>query len=700
MASSAHNPRGHAGIRLSAVAMGAADPRHGPTLFTHAQWCDVVEGLWHTAPVNVNDDHPLRKAARAMSKCQAQYGEESMVGLHGGRHFVECSVEHMLGRARGRDEPLVAHINFLAGTRHAKLINDLHRLRMFGNRAVHGYSSAQDPLQPGDKPEIVHRVFRVAEHLSGGCGARARARANGGNGVGATGATSHTGGGGGGGGGQRRHDIDLDEAIARSLADADACRPTKRSHTLAAAPPSVAADAGTASPPPGAGVPSGISQATFYQALKASAPTRNAGAGAGAGAGPAVAQGGDGADGFEAAALAAAIQASVASLEDQRRKEAAERERLDAGVAASLHSEAPAGTWSCARCTLDNAAEAGRCSACSADRHTPFAAANPAGAQAPAAHPRRCGLPGCTRPRVHHDFCCPEHEQRAAKRRLLPPPDDATERVFLGHTGEYSCLLLTRRSAERGELISQFGQRWGSGKGTPPRVEHVYRVLPSPLLVERFARYSNAVGNVRKRYHGCGAACPFGIDLKVRSVQQTCAHLFATPSCRVFPLGTATCYVLARRGARLKQRSLGLVWAACLAPQGRPVRLAVVLRVRHNGPGIHAPARRDGAQLDARGRTRRGQPAVRQRALFFGHVGQEQRLRHRVGADTARRARLQAEVALHVRVRGGCPVHIHMSRWCMPTSWPQPLLPTLRSAVHGLATLLHSPLPASPALSV
>ena len=94
---------------------------------------------------------------------------------------------------------------------------------------------------------------------------------------------------------------------------------------------------------------------------------------------------------------------------------------------------------------------------------------------------------------------------------LLPPPRDDVERCFMGATGDYSCLLLTRQSQEREDVINQFLRAWK--KPGEPRVQRVYQVVPSPHVKERFDRYALSVGNVRRRFHGTSIECDFGIDL-------------------------------------------------------------------------------------------------------------------------------------------------------------------------------------------
>ncbi|KAJ8600799.1 hypothetical protein CTAYLR_009998 [Chrysophaeum taylorii] len=160
--------------------------------------------------------------------------------------------------------------------------------------------------------------------------------------------------------------------------------------------------------------------------------------------------------------------------------------------------------WSCARCTLDNPASAGRCEACLADREAPFVVA------APPTERRECGLPGCVRP-AWRGFCSEEHRRRALRRRLAAPASDDEERCFVGPDGDFSVALLTRQSPRRQEIAQHFVKAWR--KSAPPIVKHVLRVSPSPALVERFERYAAAVGNVRLRYHGTSSLCDFGVDL-------------------------------------------------------------------------------------------------------------------------------------------------------------------------------------------
>ena len=123
----------------------------------------------------------------------------------------------------------------------------------------------------------------------------------------------------------------------------------------------------------------------------------------------------------------------------------------------------------------------------------------------------RCGLPGCCKEAESYGFCCSDHQKRASSRMLLPPPRDDVERCFMGATGDYSCLLLTRQSQEREDVINQFLRAWK--KPGQPRVQRVYQVVPSPHVKERFDRYALSVGNVRRRFHGTSIECDFGIDL-------------------------------------------------------------------------------------------------------------------------------------------------------------------------------------------
>ena len=137
----------------------------------------------------------------------------------------------------------------------------------------------------------------------------------------------------------------------------------------------------------------------------------------------------------------------------------------------------------------------------------------------------KCGLPGCIlEPRVaHQGFCSPDHHDRALSRGLLAPPSDEAERCFLGPSGDFSCLLLTRKSKKRADIVVQFQQAWRKHAERPPRVEHVYEIVPPPQVRERFDRYATSVGNVRRRFHGTSSTCDFGTSLS--------AAPCAAPSC-------------------------------------------------------------------------------------------------------------------------------------------------------------------------
>lgn len=219
-------------------------------------------------------------------------------------------------------------------------------------------------------------------------------------------------------------------------------------------------------------------------------------------------------------ALSHAIALSLADTDSEARVWAAAKAQADAASSLALDhaiavsisdadESAAKHSWDCAKCTLTNENASGRCAACGADRAAPFSAA---GSRAPLATSEwRCGLPGCVRPRAHFDFCTPEHQRKAAMRGLLPTQSAGEERVFLGASGDFAVALLTNQAAERATVIEQFRHAWR--KPTPcPRVERVYAVRPSPQLTERHERYAAAVGNSRRRFHGTGAQCDFGID--------------------------------------------------------------------------------------------------------------------------------------------------------------------------------------------
>ena len=137
----------------------------------------------------------------------------------------------------------------------------------------------------------------------------------------------------------------------------------------------------------------------------------------------------------------------------------------------------------------------------------------------------KCGLPGCIlEPRVaHQGFCSGDHQDRALSRGLLAPPSDEAERCFLGPSGDFSCLLLTRKSKKRADIVAQFQKAWRKHAERPPRVEHVYEIVPPPQVRERFDRYATSVGNVRRRFHGTSSTCAFGTSLS--------AAPCAAPSC-------------------------------------------------------------------------------------------------------------------------------------------------------------------------
>lgn len=210
--------------------------------------------------------------------------------------------------------------------------------------------------------------------------------------------------------------------------------------------------------------------------------------------------------------LEIALAISRHDAEEQRRQEEARRlDWLDNSVALALENSEG---WMCARCTLDNPSDVGRCQACLADRET-LQVSESTGQRT------RCGLPGCNR-HATGGFCSDDHARRASERGLAAPAADDIERCYVGQNGEYSVSVLTRSSAKRADIAAHFVRAWR--KGALPTVKHVFKVCPAPALRERFERYQAAVGNVRWRYHGTSSACDFGVNLAAAPCdRQECA---------------------------------------------------------------------------------------------------------------------------------------------------------------------------------
>ena len=82
----------------------------------------------------------------------------------------------------------------------------------------------------------------------------------------------------------------------------------------------------------------------------------------------------------------------------------------------------------------------------------------------------------------------------------------------MGPRGDFTCLLLTKKSQKRADIVQQFLEKWRK-PGNRPRVEHVYDVVPPPHVRERFDRYATCVGNIRRRFHGTSSTCTFGTSL-------------------------------------------------------------------------------------------------------------------------------------------------------------------------------------------
>ena len=141
----------------------------------------------------------------------------------------------------------------------------------------------------------------------------------------------------------------------------------------------------------------------------------------------------------------------------------------------------------------------------------PFASARPAAVTESAMASRPLEAEGGAR------LLLPGHENRALGRWMAAPTDAGVDKVIYGASGDHAHHL-TRRDPTREGVCRRFLDHWekdapgAAGFVATPRVERVFRIMPSPLLREAHAAYSLAVGNPRTRYHGTGARCDFGID--------------------------------------------------------------------------------------------------------------------------------------------------------------------------------------------
>ena len=287
---------------------------------------------------------------------------------------------------------------------------------------------------------------------------------------------------------------------------------------------------------------------------------------------------------------------SLIEHQQQQRHE----EELSRAVATSLAEAEPEppkrrrGEWDCTRCTRRNESDTGRCASCLFDRVAPFASAN-----ATPVTESRCGLSGCSRPRLIREYCSVEHERRALTGRMAAPTDPGTDRVWYGASGDHAYHHLTKKDAAREDVRQRFLEHWGkdeAGAGfiERPTVERLFRVTPSPQLREAHERYALLVGNRRQRFHGTGAKCGFGIDQN-------------TPPC-----GDAACALcsIAAQGFRLSRRGSGPNFARASFATSSGLRF---------GPGLYFSAT-SGKSHDYAGGSELVRQGRRWRTMFLASV--------------------------------------------------------------------------------
>merc|ERR1712166_986767 len=147
-----------------------------PSDFSHADWCqlrDQLYALGHASAQEGNDARSkLKRVALAMNLAQELYGNAvSLLGHQCGRLFTERAAYFLLGMEEGsRRESLFTRLKqfkeegSVYGPAPIQVCDDLLTLKDYGNCVDHETSSSPN-LAASQKPDIVHRVFRVATYL-------------------------------------------------------------------------------------------------------------------------------------------------------------------------------------------------------------------------------------------------------------------------------------------------------------------------------------------------------------------------------------------------------------------------------------------------------------------------------------------------------------------------------------------------------
>ena len=156
----------------------ATDP-NPPTKFIHDKWCARRDELLKLGTNAKGARFMLLRIALAMNLAQEYYGNlASVVGHQCGRLLSERVVYFLLGgKSTGWEDTLNARIKRLeddcvygkdalryggAADPNLGVVDDLKALKDYGNRVDH---EELDDVLPEEKPDIVHRAFRVASRV-------------------------------------------------------------------------------------------------------------------------------------------------------------------------------------------------------------------------------------------------------------------------------------------------------------------------------------------------------------------------------------------------------------------------------------------------------------------------------------------------------------------------------------------------------